>query len=191
MGPLNNASVFLISTLFNLYLFILAARLILAYARADYFNPLIQSIIRVTQPLVGPVRRLLPTIRGIEFSTLAWIIVIEMIKFLLLGIIQFGMPNVLGLLILGVADTLRLIVNTFFYGIFLQVILSWIQPPGYSPVGDALLRLTAPIMMPLRRIIPPVGGFDITPIPALILLQLTLILVVSPFLMYGVTIAFG
>lgn len=190
MSALTNAGLFLINTLFDLYLFVLVVRLILAYSRADYFNPLTQIVIKVTQPIVAPVRRMVPNYRGIEFSTLIWILALEMIKFLLLGLISVGLPNVVGLAVLAIGDTLKTILSTFFYAIFIQAILSWFQQ-GYSPVHQLLNQLTAPIMRPLQRVIPTVSGFDITPIPALILLQLSIILLVNPLMRAGAGLAFG
>jgi len=190
MSALQNAGLFLINTLFDLYLFVLVVRLILAYNRADYFNPLTQVIIKMTQPIVAPLRRLVPNYRGIEFSTLIWIIVFEMIKFILLGLISVGFPTIMGLIVLAIGDALKTILSTFFYAIFLQAILSWFQQ-AYSPVHQLLNQITAPIMRPLRRIVPPISGFDITPIPALILLQLLIILLVNPLMRAGATLAFG
>ena len=191
MGPLNEAGVFLISTLFDLYLFLLAIRLVLAFARADYHNPITQFIIRFTNPIVLPVRRFLPNFRGIELATLGWILLLEMIKFYLILTLEFGMPHLLGVLVLSLADFGKLIVNTFFYAIFLQVILSWIQPPGIYPIDQLLRKITDPIMRPLRRIVPTIGGFDITPIPALIILQLIIILLLKPIWTLGTSLAFG
>ena len=171
----NNAGLFLISTLFNLYLVILAIRLILAYARANYFNPLTQIIIKCTQPLVAPLRRLFPTYRGIEFATLIWIIIFEAAKIFLLSTLTFGMPYLTSLLLFSITDTLKLLLSTFFYAVLLRAILSWFQP-SHSPASEWLEQMSAPIMRPLQRIIPPINGIDITPIPALIILQLFIIL---------------
>lgn len=170
-----NAGVFLISTLFNLYLFVLVVRLILAFVQANYFNPLTQLIIKLTQPLVAPLRRVIPTYRGIEYSTLVLILFFELLKIILLSAMTIGLPNMVELFVFTVADSLKLILNTFFYAILLRAILSWFQP-GFSPAGQLLEQISSPIMRPLQRMIPPINGIDITPIPALIILQLLVIL---------------
>ncbi|MEO8401289.1 MAG: YggT family protein [Gammaproteobacteria bacterium] len=172
---LDNAGIFLISTLFNLYLFVLVVRLILAFAQANYFNPLTQLIIKLTQPLVAPLRRIFPTYRGIEYATLVLILFFELLKIILLSAITIGLPNIVELFVFTVADSLKLILNTFFYAILLRAILSWFQP-GFSPAGQLLEQISSPIMRPLQRMIPPINGIDITPIPALIILQLLVIL---------------
>lgn len=188
--PLNNAGIFLVTTLFDLYLFILAIRLILVWVRADYFNPLSQITVKLTNPLITPLRRIIPNIANLELATLLSIIVFEMLKFLLIGIMTSGMPNISGLFILAFADTLKIVLNIFFYGILIQALLSWLQP-GYSPMTQILMKITSVILRPIQRVIPPVAGFDISPIPALIGLQLLTILLVSPLFGIGLRIAFG
>lgn len=175
MGSLGNAELFLVNTLFNLYLLTLSIRLILAFSRSNYFNPLTQLIIKLTQPLVAPLRRILPTYKGVEYATLVLMIFFELIRVILVSMITIGVPPIATLLIFALAGTLRVILSTFFYAILLRAILSWFQP-GYSPAGQLLEELSAPIIRPLQRIIPSINGIDITPIPALIILQLLIIL---------------
>lgn len=176
MNSLTTAGLYLINALFDLYLFALSFRLILAFERANYFNPITRFIITITQPIVGVLRKIFPTIAGIELSTLFLIIILEVIKFVLISFIMLGgIANPAMLVILALSDGLKLILNIFFFAILLQAILSWIQIAP-SPVSQVLNQLSAPIMRPLRAIIPPVGGVDITPIPALIILQLLIVL---------------
>jgi YggT family protein len=100
-----------------------------------------------------------------------------------------GIFNFSGVLILAVGDTLKLVIQTFFYAILLQVVLSWVQPA--SNANYVLMQFTSPIMRPLHRIVPNVGGFDITPIPALLLLQLLQIVIVSPVMSMGYSTVFS
>lgn len=189
-GTLNNAGIFLINTLFDLYLFILAIRLILVWIRADYYNPLSQFVIKLSSPVITPLRRLIPNVANIELSTLLFLILLEMAKFTIIGTMTSGFPNITGVILLAIADSLKVLINIFFYAILLQVILSWVQPNA-SPVGQILTQVTSPIMRPLHRWIPPIAGFDITPIPALIGLQLLIIILVTPLFGLGLRIAFG
>lgn len=187
---LNNAGLFLINTLFDLYILLLLVRLLLAYSQANYFNPIVNMIIKLTQPVIRPLRKFLPTLYGIELSTVVAILLFEFLKFIFISVIVIGTPNFAGIILLSCADALKFLLNIFFYGIFIQAILSWIQI-GYSPIADVLDKITAPIMRPLRRMIPLVGGFDISPIPALILLQLIIILFINPFYAMSMEMAFG
>lgn len=191
LGPLQQALLFLINVVFDLYLILLTMRLILCWIRADYYNPVTQFVVKFTQPLVKPLRIVIPTIAHIEFASLVLIIILNMVKFFFLGVITAGLPhNPLGLVLLSLADTLKLILNTFFFAILLQAIMSWINQT-YSPVTHFLYQITAPIMRPIQKVVPPVGGIDLSPIPALILLQLLIILVVNPLMTLGWGIAFG
>lgn len=188
--PLNNAAIFLITTLFDLYLMILMLRLILCWNRANYFNPITQVIINLTQPLVSPLRKILPTYRGIEFATLAIIFILQIIKISLIGIMTLGMPHIMGLLLVVAVITLKLLLNTLFYAILLQAIFSWF-PQSYSALMQFLMQITSPIMRPLQRRVPLVGQFDISPIIALILIQLLIILFIDPLFAFGMGISFG
>jgi YggT family protein len=184
MSPLSNAGFFLVNVLFDSYIFILLVRIILAYMRADYFNPMTQFFIRLTQPVIKPLRKIIPNVKSIEVSTLVFAFALELVKFSLLALMLGRVPAITGLLLLGLADLIRGFVNIFFYAILIQAIMSWVQP-GYSPLGELLMKITAPIMRPFHRIIPPIGGVDISPIPAMIFLQLLIILVVGPLYSIG------
>lgn len=188
-NTLQTALLFLIDTVFSLYIGILVVRAILVWVGANYFDPLTQFVIRCTNFISKPLRRVIPNYRNIEISTLLLIFTLEIVKYLLIGFITYGVPNIVGILILSLGDIIRLFLLVFFYAIILQAIFSWVQP--YSPVNRALHQFTSPIMQPLHRIVPPVGGFDITPIPALIILQLLIIVVAGPLLNMGAGVAFG
>lgn len=175
MNSFYQANAFLINTLFSLYLYVLAIRLLAAFAQANFFNPAMQFIIKITQPLINPLRKKIPNVRGIELATVIWILLFEALKILALSLLIFGMPALVLILVTTITETLRLILSTYFYAILLQVLLSWVQQ-GYSPVGQLLTQIVSPIMRPLQRVIPPIGGIDITPIPALIILQFLILL---------------
>jgi YggT family protein len=188
-NSLNNAGVFLISTLFDLYIFVLIVRLTLVYVRADYFNPISQFITRLTQHVVLPLRKVIPNYRHIELATILVIFVLELLKFLCIGLLLVGMPNLVGLAILACADMLKSILNLCFYAILLQAIMSWFQN-GYNPASEILVKITQPILRPIQRVIPPIGGIDISPVFAMILFQLLIIAFVGPLFAYGQALAF-
>ena len=170
-----NAMLFLINTLIDLYLYVLAARLLLAYSHADWFHPFTQLIIRLTQPLILPIKRFMANFRGIETATLFWIVLIVFLKLLLIFSLVDSFPAIYFLLILTLSGTVKIILQTLFYAILIHAIMSWVSPYG-SPAASLFEKMTAPLMRPLRRIIPPIAGIDITPIPALILLQFFILL---------------
>lgn len=169
------AGLFLISTLFDLYILVLVVRLILAFTQANSFNPVVRLIIKLTQRLVSPIRRVIPNIGRLETATLVLIILFEIIKILLLGLVATDVPNLGVIFYYAVFSSIRFILKTFFYAILLQAILSWFQQ-GNTPATEVLQQITAPVLRPLQRVIPTMNGIDISPIPALIILQLLIIL---------------
>ncbi len=186
-GSILDGLLFLIDTLFNIYLIILIIRLILAWSGIHYLHPSVQVIVKLTSFVVKPLKKFLPDIRGIELATIFLILVIASIKWTLRIWLPFAFPNLFGVLILAFADIIHLGLQVFFYAILLQALLSWIQP-GF-PLNQALYQFTSPIMQPIRRLVPPISGFDISPIPALILLQLIIIVFIQPLMGIGWAIA--
>jgi len=189
LSPINQGLSFLISSVFDLYIFILMLRLLLVYIRADFYNPLSQFVIKFTQMPITAFKRFLPNIKQIEIATLVFILVLEAVKFLLLGLVIGGViANILGLLVLSCADFLKSFINIFIYAILIGAVLSWVQP--YHPVCALLRQMTYPIMRPFYKIIPPINGVDITPIPVMIGLYLILIVLITPMLQAGQAMAF-
>lgn len=188
-SAVDNAAVFLINALFDLLIFVFLIRIILVAIRADYFNPLSQIIIKFTKPIITPLRRVIPNIKRIELASIFVVILLECLKFCLLGLVLTGLPNTLGLIMLAVADALRALVNLFFYAIIVQALMSWVNQ-GYSPAANLLAKITGPVVNPFRRIIPPIGGIDISPIPAMLMLQLIIILFITPMLSLGWNMAY-
>jgi YggT family protein len=189
MNTMDSALLFLINTIFDLYLFVLGVRLILVWIGANYFDPLTQFIIKMTDVIVKPTRKLLPNVYGVETASLTWMFAIDLLKFFIVAMVSFGLPNIAGLLLLAFGDIIKIFLQIFFYAILLQAIMSWVQP--HSPVNRVLYQITAPIMRPLQRCIPMVGGFDITPIPALIILQLLMMVIAAPLMSIGFGAAIG
>lgn len=189
MSAMNDALRFLVETCFQLYLFILVIRVLLAYAGANYFDPITQFVARFTDKLVKPVRSIIPNASGIELSTLLIIYIFCCVKLFILSTLASFPINPLSVLLIGFADMITLFIQTLMYAIIIQALMTWIQPQ--SSVNYILYKVTAPILQPIQRICPPVGGMDISPIPALILLQLSMILIVNPIRLAAAGVMFG
>jgi YggT family protein len=190
MAPLQNAGIFLIQTLFDFYAMILLLRLLLQYLRVDYYNPLSQFIVKVTSPIVVPLRRIIPGYFGLDIATLAVLVMTIFIKTILVVLLSVHkFPGLGGLLIWTVADLLGLTIKLFFYAILVQVILNWVAPLSRSPLSFLLHQLTEPLLGPVRkrlyRWIPSLGAMDLSPIPVLIGLQLLNILIAQPLAQIG------
>jgi len=175
-----NAGIFLIQTLFGLYAGAVMLRFLLAMVRADFYNPVSQFLVKVTNPPLLPLRRIIPGVMGIDMASVVLLIVLEATKLLLIAAVQgFGI-HPLGLLVLTLAELLTLLINIYFFTILIQVILSWVSPGNYNPAVALLHSLNEPLLGRARRILPPISGFDLSPILVLVGLQLLEMLLVAP-----------
>ena len=188
-NPLSDAGQFLISTIFGLYITIVALRFLLQWVRADFYNPISQFIVKATNPPLHYLRRWIPGYRGIDWPSLVLMLILQMIEIALLVWIGPGrIPSFPGLLILSAAQILQLIIYVFFFSIIVEIVLSWISPGAYNPVTVIIYRLNEPLLRPARRLIPPLGGLDFSPMVVLILLQLAIILLIRPLMALGYSI---
>jgi YggT family protein len=175
-----NAATFLIETIFGLYILIVMLRFLLQWARADFYNPVSQFIVKATQPALKPLRKIIPGIGGLDAAALVFMIILKLVElWLVTGLLGLS-PQIGGLVILSIADLLGLLINVFIFSILIQVIVSWVNPGMHNPVMGLLHSLTEPLLGPARRVIPPISGLDLSPIVVIIILQLTSMLAVSP-----------
>jgi YggT family protein len=184
-----NALLFLISCMFDFYILVLFFRLVLAYVNADYHHPLTQFVVKLTSFIIVPMKRFIPDIKGVETATLVLILAVLVLKWLMLTIMTYGFPNLLGLIIAAIGDMLKLLLETLSLALIFQAVLSWVQPG--SPVYQILSKATSPMTKPLQKVIPLISGLDITPLIAIVILQLLVILVANPIIAYGLAVANG
>lgn len=165
-----NPFVFLIETVFYFYTLLLMLRLLLQWVRADFYNPLSQFVVRATNPVVKPLRRIIPGLGGIDLASLLLVIGLTAIKIVVVTWIMDIPVNPLSLLLTSLMETFVLLLDIFLFSIFILAIMSWINPDPYHPAAALLSNLTRPVMRPLRKYIPPIGGIDITPMIAIIII---------------------
>ena len=172
MGALAQILIYLIQAVFGLYLFAVLLRLLLQIARADFYNPLSQFVVKVTNPPLKPLRRVIPGVLGIDMAAVLLAIVVQMLA-LVLTCVFSGIPpltylaNILVWSILGVLST---ILDIYFFSMLGTVVLSWVAPMSYHPGAVLVRQLCEPVFAPFRRLIPPIGGLDISAIFAFIAL---------------------
>ena len=159
-----NPFVFLIDILLSLYITALMLRIILQWARADFYNPVSQFIITVTNPVVKPLRKIIPGLWGIDMATLLVIVIFSTIK----TIVVYGLLPVNVLIIKALIETIDLTLSVFLYAIIIQALLSWVNPDPRNPIVGLLNSITWPILKHFRKLIPSMNGFDISPIFAII-----------------------
>lgn len=172
---MSQALYFIIKTLTQLYLLVLLLRFWLPILGADFRNPLAQGILRVTSPLVVPVRRFVPSIGRLDTSTILIAYVIQFLTVLLLLTIGGYMVDTIPIMVTTLIELAVLSLNLFFFVILIKIILSWVAPHTHNYATALLTTLAEPVLRPFRRIIPSIGGLDISPIFAIILLQAAVI----------------
>lgn len=182
MGPgyLSSPLAFLVDVTFSLYIMAVMLRFLLQWARADFYNPLAQFLVRVTQPVLHPFRRVIPGWGGIDLPALVVMVLLQMLALALLMIIAGVSPRIDYLILRTPAELISLLLNIYLIAIFMRVLLSWISPDGYHPAMTVVLSLTEPIMRPFRAIIPSIGGIDLSPLAAIIAIQVVRMLVMPP-----------
>jgi len=176
-GYLTNPLEFLISTLFSLYILAVMLRFILGAVRADFYNPVSQFLVRITNPLLVPMRRIIPSFRQYDTSALLLMLLLQLVSLVIVVMLRGVSVSFITLLLTAIGELVVLAFNVFIFAIVIQVILSWVNPGTYNPVNALLHSITRPVMGPIQRLIPPVSGIDLSPLVALIGLQVLKMLV--------------
>lgn len=174
------AVLFLIDTAFSLYLMVVILRLWLQLVRADFYNPFSQFVVKATNPLVLPLRRAIPSIGSLDTATLLLAYGIMLAKLIVLQLLQSGQVQWVPSLIFSVIFLLKEIFTLLFWILVIRALLSWFSQ-GRSPVEYVMHQLTEPVLRPVRRIMPPLGGLDLSVLVVLIGLQFLNILFSSWF----------
>ena len=185
---------FLISTLITLYALVILLRFMMQATRADYFNPVAQFVVKATAPVLGPLRRVIPPIGRYDIAALLVALALMLLKlalYRLLGIpdtviggYRLGIEHVWfgSLAWLAIVDLIALVINIYFFAVLIRAILTWVAPQGPNPVVEILERITAPVVNPVRRFVPLIGGIDISPLIVMIGLQVLRMLLIPPLL---------
>jgi len=177
---LTNASVYLIDTVFGLYLLLIMLRFLLQLARANFYNPLSQFLVKVTNPLLIPLRRVVPGLFGIDMASVVLLFTVQVVALILTHMAAGIAVHFPGVLIMAVGELLSLALNCYLISILVQIILSWVGPGGRHPISDVLYSLNEPVLRPARRVLPVMAGMDFSPLVVVILIQLAKILLVAP-----------
>ncbi len=164
---------FLINTLFDLYISVVILRLWLQMVRADFYNPFCQFVVKATNPFLKPLRRVIPGFGGFDVASVVLLLLIVLAKLLLLQYLNFlpyGLDSVGILLLVTVLVALKKIGYLLFWVLIIRAILSWVSQ-GRSPIEYVMYQLTEPLMAPVRRMLPAMGGLDLSILVIFIALQ--------------------
>ncbi|MBL4584786.1 MAG: YggT family protein [Pseudomonadales bacterium] len=185
---LPQAGIYLVQTLFNLYLMAVVLRFVLQLVRADFYNPVSQFLVKVTDPALKPLRRIVPGYGGIDIASIVLALLVQAAGIYLIILISgVSLPNMFKPLLWSVVGFASLLLNIAFFAVIITIILSWVAPQSRNPIVDLLRQITDPIMQPIQRLIPPIGGLDLSPIFVFIAINLLEILVVRNLaILFGV-----
>jgi YggT family protein len=177
-GYLTNPLFFIITTLASAYIFVLIIRILLQFSGADSRNPVSRFIIKITRPPLKILNPVCPTVKDINLAAIVVMIGLQM----LIGWISFSNASVMQLFIWSLTELVNGVINVFIFSIFITIVLSWINPGAYHPIIGMLDKITEPVLKPFQRIIPPMGGLDLSPMAALISLQVLKMLLIPPLM---------
>lgn len=170
------AFVYLVATITDLYVTAILLRLLLQWVRADFYNPLSQFLVKVTNPVLVPARRLIPSIGRLDTASVVVMLLIQLLQLVAIGLIsqtEFGFQF---LLLFAIRKLLITLLLTYLVLIIAQVIVSWIANQSRHPLIPLIHQLTAPVLQPFRKVVPPLGGIDLSPLFALIAIRFLLLL---------------
>lgn len=171
-----NAFTYLVGTLLDLFITAVMLRLLLQWVRADFYNPVCQFLVRVTNPLLLPLRRVIPPIGRLDTASVVLMLALEFVSVWVVSRIGSSPLSAQGVAMFSVTKLLATLLVTYFFLIIANVILSWVAGRARHPVVPLVYQLTEPVLRPFRRIIPPIAGLDLSPVFALIAIRFLLLL---------------
>ena len=196
-GYLLSPLMLIINTLFDLYITLVLLRFLLQMFRADFYNPVSQFIVRLTTPPLRILRRFIPSVSGQDTASIVFCLLLIYAKFMVMRLLSIpaahiggvaapiGAVSYGGLAVLAIADLIALTFTVFLVAIIIQVILSWVSPGHYNPVVGLVHRIAEPVLGPIRRFLPAMGGIDLSPLFAGLALMVAKMLIVPPIIYLG------
>ncbi len=186
MGVFGSSAALIVNALGGLYLLAVLLRFLLQVARADFYNPVSQAVVRITDPAVRVFRTFIPGYRGIDFSSLVLAMIVEAVFILILCVLYgTGIPPVNFIVTWSFIGVIYFIINIYYYAIIASIIMSFVMLFSGNMNPHPLLRLvwqlTEPVMAPIRKVLPPMGGLDFSPIFIFIAIGLIQNLLIQTF----------
>ena len=173
MTAFNEIFVYLLQTFLSLYLVAMLLRFLLQLVRADFYNPISQFLVKITNPLVVPVRKMVPGFGGIDVASLLLALLLQLAGIVALLLVNgLGLPGPLLLLVWSCLGVIGLLVNIYFFALLAMIILSWVAAGSRHPAIFLLYQITEPVMAPFRKVLPSMGGLDFSPILVFILINI-------------------
>ena len=175
------AFIYLIGTLIDLYITAVMLRLLLQWVRADFYNPVCQFLVVITNPLLIPLRRVVPSIGRLDTASVVLMIVLELLGVSLVTWLLGRQMPFEAMVLFSVVKLLLTLLWTYFFLIIALVLISWIGQRARHPIIPLIYQLTDPVLAPIRRFVPVLGGFDLSPLIALIAIRFLIVLLPTSF----------
>ena len=172
--------IFIIDTVFSLYILAIVLRFLFQWTRADFYNPISQFLVKMTHPPLKVLRRIVPSLGKIDTSSIILALILQMFVDFSILALKGIMVSIPALIILSFSQLVSLLINVFVFAVFARAILSWFDPGNYNPASSLLHSITEPLLSLCRKVIPDLGGIDLSPLAALVLLQLAKMMVLPP-----------
>jgi len=173
---MNDALYFILNTLLTLVVVVFLLRVLIPLVRADFRNPVGEAVLKITNPLVLPLRRAIRPGRRVDVASIVALLIVQFAKAIVLLLVRGAALRPDVVLVAGLFGLVVLVIQFYFYAVLIYALMSWFGGASYSPVGVVLGRLVEPLLAPFRRIIPPIGGLDLSALFLMIALQAVLIL---------------
>lgn len=181
MNAIGSIGSLLVSTMGTLFMMAVLLRFLLQISRADFYNPITQMVVRVTDPGVQLFRRFIPGFKGVDFATLVFAMLVQCTLICVLILIAgFELPGAGLVLTWAAGGILNFILDIYFWSLLVSIVSSFIAPFSEHPALVLVRQLTEPIMAPFRRLLPSMGGLDLSPIFVFLAIQILKILLVAP-----------
>ena len=162
----------IIRTLGQIIAFIAVLRFLMQTMNVDYYNPISQAVARITQPLVAPLQRVLPRIGRVDISALIVAFLFTLLTlFILVSLSQIEV-DVVTLTVLSLVSVFNLLLTILFWATIGSVIISWVAPGSHHPGPQLIVQLTEPLFAQVRRVLPALGGLDLSPILIFLVIRL-------------------
>jgi YggT family protein len=191
MGYFANAGQIVIQFVFGALILLIVLRVLLQWVRANFYNPICQFLYKASNPVLMPLRKIIPAWRNLDIAgiVLAWLA--TALKLVLLYATLGQSLGLFGLAVLAIADLLDFVLLLYIVLILVRVVISFVGADSYHPIVPLVIQLTEPVMKPFRRVLPDVGGIDFSPMVVLLVITLARVLIAKPLLDVGLRLAQG
>ena len=181
----SDTGIFLIDTVIGLYTLVVMLRFLFQLTGADFYNPISQTVVKLSNPPLVRLRRVVPSLPGIDTAAVVLLLILEMCRIAGIHLLSGHSPAIVGLVLLSVGELLKLAIYIIIFSIFIRAMLSWFSGAGYTPVLRLMHTFTEPVLKIFRRLLPVTSGLDFSPIAVFIVFMVVLKIVVQPLLDFG------